>query len=372
APIPPTPRPAMPPGWVTAPPPATPPVVPGQAAPGRGRGLVLGLIGAAVLGVGGWQIYARVIAPVRPGDRDAHPIAAAPGDATPASPDAAKLAIASAARDAGSAIAPSGDAARLAAAASDAASNPASDAASAVATAPGDAATPDAPKLAAVPADAASPDAPKLAAAAIDAATPDAPKLAAVPADAATPDAPKLAAVIVDAGGPSDARRAPGDAAQVAATKPPIAPAAPGAAPGDTLAIASTPPGARVFLDGADAGATPVKLAGSPDRHTMALMLAGHELYVAQVDGHGTFQVSLKEVTPTNGPAGIKVLRCKDTNRYYVFVDGKPTGQTCPTERIGCEVGPHTVEVYDAVSETRHKWDIVVKDTRLSFRVRVE
>ena len=30
------------------------------------------------------------------------------------------------------------------------------------------------------------------------------------------------------------------------------------------------------------------------------------------------------------------------------------------------------VEVYDVVSETRRKWDIVVKDTRLSFRVRVD
>ena len=141
---------------------------------------------------------------------------------------------------------------------------------------------------------------------------------------------------------------------------------------GDTLSIASTPSGARVFLDGADTGATPLKLPGSPDRHTIALLLAGHELYIAQVDGHGTFQIPLKEVTPTNGPAGIKVLRCKDKDRYYVFIDGKPTGQTCPTERIGCELGPHTVEVYDVVSETRRKWDVVVKDTRLSFRVRVE
>src|SRR5262249_30456103 len=141
---------------------------------------------------------------------------------------------------------------------------------------------------------------------------------------------------------------------------------------GDTLSIASTPPGARVFLDGSDTGATPVSLPGSPDRHNIALLLAGHELYIAQVDGHGTFQIPLKELTPTNGPAGIKVLRCKDKDRYYVFVDGKHTGQTCPTERIGCEVGQHTVEVYDVVSETRRKWDINVKDTRLSFRIRVE
>jgi len=136
--------------------------------------------------------------------------------------------------------------------------------------------------------------------------------------------------------------------------------------------IASTPPGARVYLDGADSGVTPLKLPGTPDRHTIALWLAGHELYTVQFDGHGSFQIQLKEVTPINGPAGIKVLRCKDKERYYVLVDGKPTGQTCPTERIGCELGPHTVEVYDFVSETRRKWEIDVKETRLSFRVRVE
>ena len=214
-----------------------------------------------------------------------------------------------------------------------------------------------------------------------DAATDDA-----SPADAgkldAIADAGKLLdAGKLDAGKLLDAAKPALDAAKPAldAAKPALdAGAPPDAASGttapataDTLAIASTPPGARVFLDGADTGTTPVKLPGSPDRHTIALMLANHELYVAQVDGHGAFSIPLKEVTPVNGPAGIKVLRCKP-DRYYVFVDGKPTGQTCPTERIGCEVGAHTVEVYDVVSETRRKWDIVVKDTRLSFRVRVE
>jgi serine/threonine-protein kinase len=187
----------------------------------------------------------------------------------------------------------------------------------------------------------------------------------AAPVDAGRPDAAALA-TIGDAAAAGIDAGAPRDAATAAA--PSLAPTAPGQA----LAIASTPPGARVFLDGADTGATPLSLPGSPDRHTIALLLAGYELYLAQVDGHGTFQIPLKEVTPTNGPAGIKVLRCKDKDRYYVSVDGKPTGQTCPTERIGCDVGPHTVEVYDVVSETRRKWDIVVKDTRLSFRVRVE
>jgi serine/threonine-protein kinase len=140
----------------------------------------------------------------------------------------------------------------------------------------------------------------------------------------------------------------------------------------DALQISSTPPGARVFIDGADQGVTPVKLSGTSDRHTMALLLAEHDLYVAEVDGHGSFSIPLTDITPSGGPAGIKVIACKDKARYYVFVDGKPTGMTCPTERIHCTTGPHTVEVYDVVTETRRKWDIVVADTRLSYRVRIE
>jgi serine/threonine-protein kinase len=142
--------------------------------------------------------------------------------------------------------------------------------------------------------------------------------------------------------------------------------------PTGELAIVSTPPGARVFLDGADVGVTPLKLPGSPDRHTVALLLAGRELYVAQVDGQGQFSIPLKEVVPGPALAGIKVLRCKDKDRYYVFVDGKPTGQTCPTERINTTLGPHTVEVYDVVTETRRKWEINIKDGRLSYRIRID
>jgi serine/threonine protein kinase len=140
----------------------------------------------------------------------------------------------------------------------------------------------------------------------------------------------------------------------------------------DALQIASTPSGARVFLDGADQGVTPLKLQGTADRHNLSLLLSGYELYAAQVDGHGQFNIEMKPVTPLGGPAGIKVLNCKQKERYYVFVDGKPTGMTCPTERIHCDIGAHTVEVYDVITESRQKFDIKVTDTRLSYRVRIE
>jgi serine/threonine-protein kinase len=269
----------VPPGWVATPPlPVSAPAeAPPSAAPPSRRmtWIVIGVLGAALFGVGAWQAYLRMAVP----DGGSARFVNAPSDAQPA-------------------VRPPADATDV----------------------------------------------------------------------AVTPDATSVATAPPDAGAsPSDATLAPIDAAQAAAVVPGVP-----ATTEDTLSIASTPRGARVFLDGSDTGTTPLKLPGSPDRHTIALLLAGHELYVAQVDGRGTLQIPLVEVTPSNGPAGIKVLRCKDKDRYYVFVDGKPTGQTCPTERIGCEVGPHTVEVYDIVSETRRKWDIVVKNTRLSFRVRVE
>ncbi len=201
----------------------------------------------------------------------------------------------------------------------------------------------------------------------------DAAQVASATPDAASVEKPADAntAKVADAKPADAAVVAPPVDAKVAA--PPIdAGAATPAGNSDQLAISSTPAGARVYLDGSDTGVTPVKLPGSPDRHTIALLLPGHDLYIAQVDGHGAFAIPLKEITPTAGPAGIKVIKCKDKDRYYVFVDGKPTGMMCPTERIETDVGPHTVEVYDAVTEVKKKWDVLVKDTRLSARVKVE
>ncbi len=142
--------------------------------------------------------------------------------------------------------------------------------------------------------------------------------------------------------------------------------------PGSDLGIRATP-AAHAFLDGSDAGATPVSKPGAADRHTLVLYALGYDLYVGKVDGKGTIDVALTQVAPFTGEAGIKVIHCKDKDRYYVYVDGKPTGQTCPTEqRINCTVGAHVVEVYDAQTDKRRSWNITVTDTRLSYRVRVD
>ncbi|HEX3762501.1 MAG TPA: protein kinase [Kofleriaceae bacterium] len=276
---------------------APPLSVPGDPPPRRSAiWIAVGILGAAVLGVGAWQLYEHVIAP----------------------PTSGPIAITT---------------------------------------------HPDQPHQTPPPRSSGAATGPVTVATDAHTAEPAATPPAATP-PAATPPAATPPAATPPAGAGSGTGSG---SAQVVATPPRPAPG-----PGDSLTISSNPPGARVFLDGADAGVTPLHQTGTADRHNLALLLAGHELYVTKVDGHGTFEIPLKEVTPTSGPAGIKVLRCKDKDRYYVFVDGKPTGQTCPTERIECEVGPHTVEVYDVVSENRRKWDIVVKDTRLSFRVRVE
>jgi hypothetical protein len=142
-------------------------------------------------------------------------------------------------------------------------------------------------------------------------------------------------------------------------------------APLGDLKVTSTPPGARVYIDGADSGTTPLTLPGTPDTHTIGVFLAGHELYTGRIDGHGKVAIDLPEVTPTGGWAGIKVVRCRHKERYYVFVDGKPTGMTCPTERIHTVKGHHTVEVYDLVTETRQKWEINIKQQKFSHRVRI-
>ena len=137
------------------------------------------------------------------------------------------------------------------------------------------------------------------------------------------------------------------------------------------LRIKSRPRGAKVYLDGSLQGKTNASYDATSDRHRLALILPGHRMFSTEIQGRGDIEVRLKEVTPTAGPAGIKV-RCRKKNRYYVFVDGHDTGQLCPTERIGVELGEHVVEIYDPVSESRQEFRVNVEDTRRSVRVRVD
>ncbi|HUS28150.1 MAG TPA: serine/threonine-protein kinase [Kofleriaceae bacterium] len=206
-----------------------------------------------------------------------------------------------------------------------------------------------------------------------------------VPVDAAVAQPKQIdAAAIAVVATPDAAQTAPTppDAATQVATAPPDAAAEkPGpdttnavkpSGSSDQLQINSNPKGARVFIDGADQGTTPLKLPGSTDRHSLAVVLPGKDLYLAEVDGHGVFDVELKDVE--KGPkafGGIKVLKCKK-DRYYVYVDGRATGQMCPTERINVPTGAHAVEIYDLVTESRRKFNIVVKDEGASERIRLE
>ena len=71
------------------------------------------------------------------------------------------------------------------------------------------------------------------------------------------------------------------------AAAPPAAPSAPAAAPkaaASSLRLSTSPAGARVFLDGASKGETPLLLSASPGKHEVRITLAGYEEWEAQVD----------------------------------------------------------------------------------------
>ncbi len=186
------------------------------------------------------------------------------------------------------------------------------------------------------------------------------------PADAA----PVVAAPAGDAGAVALAPGRP-DAAAVA-----VAPRAPDAAPvppvvDGSFEVRSKPKGATIYLDGTKVGRTPMTVEATGDSFQLALILPGHRLYTEDIQGKGAVDVTLEEVTPFNGRAGIKV-RCKKKNRYYVIVDGEDTGMLCPTERIGVTLGEHVVEIYDPVTGSRNQFKAVVEETRHSLRVKVD
>jgi serine/threonine protein kinase len=192
--------------------------------------------------------------------------------------------------------------------------------------------------------------------------------IAATTADAGTP-APDQA---VAAGAP-DAGTPPGEPSTA---RPALRPAVGGAlqaqeAPADKLLIRSEPERAKVYLDGSLQGKTPLTLDATADQHTLAVVQPGYRLFTAEIKGHGTVDIALEEVAPPGGEGGIKI-RCRNKNRYYVFLDGNDSGQLCPTERIGADVGEHVVEIYDPETETRQEFRVTVEQTRNSTRLRVD
>jgi serine/threonine protein kinase len=179
------------------------------------------------------------------------------------------------------------------------------------------------------------------------------------------------AAVAIVAPAPADAAvaavavaAADAGAAGVPAKKPPP--------PDAVLRFESDPPGADVYLDGALKGKTPFEMPGSADRHKLAMVMPGHALYRAEIDGAGVISAPLPAVHAGAGEGKIKV-RCRTRNRLYVIVDGAPTGELCPTERIQTKIGDITVETYDPVTDTTRTHKVTVKKkTGGSLRVHLE
>jgi hypothetical protein len=137
------------------------------------------------------------------------------------------------------------------------------------------------------------------------------------------------------------------------------------------LRIESVPEGASVYLDGALKGVTPIDLPASGDRHKLALILPGHTLHRAEIDGSSKIAVELTPTPKFAGAAGIKV-RCRSKSRFYVIVDGQHTGMLCPTDRLGVKLGKHTVEVYDPVTDSTQVHELDIEDTHSSARVRID
>jgi len=67
-------------------------------------------------------------------------------------------------------------------------------------------------------------------------------------------------------------------------TAAPSAPAVPQGLAASSLRLSTSPAGARVFLDGASKGETPLLLSASPGKHEVRVTLAGYEEWEAQVN----------------------------------------------------------------------------------------
>jgi len=183
--------------------------------------------------------------------------------------------------------------------------------------------------------------------------------VAEAPAPAAEPAATDVAVETPVAAEPEPSRPEPADAPDTTGE------------PGK-LTVETRPPGARVFLDGTEVGESPLAVDVAADSHTVAVIKPGYALFRTEIDGgSGAIDTDLEEVSKPGGAAGIKV-RCKDKDRYYIILNGRDTGQLCPSERLGVKKGEHVIDIYDVISEERKTFTVTVDQTDRSVRLRVD
>lgn len=223
---------------------------------------------------------------------------------------------------------------------------------------------------------------------------------ATAPQDAATAVAPDASAVAVNAKPPLDAAAPTPDASAIATVPtpttptppvpptPPVTPTLPvtsnampshvsasvkvtsDPAPAGQFIIESTPP-ALVFIDGTNKGKTPVTLPAANDTFTVSLFAEGYALYTGTLGGTSRHKIVLEKAERFAGSAGIKV-RCNEKKRYYVLVDGRQTGQLCPTERLGMRMGVHKIEIVDLIGEVYRELSADANNEDKSIRVQID
>jgi hypothetical protein len=191
-----------------------------------------------------------------------------------------------------------------------------------------------------------------------------------------------VAAALPPDAAPAKSAAAPPPPAKPDAGAPAVAVASSAPAPAPTqlvappssdgkLLVATTPAGAVVYLDGAAKGHTPLDLPATGDKHKLAIVLEGYKLHRVEVNGGAHLDVKLEPVEKRKGPAGIKVV-CSSSKRHYIIIDGEHTGLFCPNQdRINVELGEHTVEVYDLVTDATQTQKVNVVETHNSLRVKI-
>jgi serine/threonine-protein kinase len=140
-------------------------------------------------------------------------------------------------------------------------------------------------------------------------------------------------------------------AAPVVASRPvvptPVAvdrPEAPAAAPLETLLVSSTPSGARVFIDGAEKGTTPLAAQLAPGRSLVRVEKDGYAV-AARLAWLGPGR-SLGLSLPLDGTGerrAVDVLSLPDGGR--LLIDGEPVGRTNALD-LPLSHGFHVVEVH--------------------------